>query len=177
VAALDWVEKQRPLYAAGKAIALLQAGNVVTSEGAALEGKEVSEAISVGHVVQLQYAGLMQQGDQAEAVGDHTEAERFYRQAMAIGIPWSLTPYVRMAALHAKRADYQEAVEAIGTAFLILRESGVAPPSSLFWDHVEQGEHNVEDGDYVKALAQYDMAVRAVAQECDCGLEEWRVLP
>jgi len=177
LAALDWLERQRALYAGGKAAALLRAAKVADSEGTALEGEVVSESISVGHVVQLQYAGLVEQGDQAKAAGDHTEAERCYREAMAIGIPWSLTPYVRMAALYAKRGDHQQAVETTRVALLILQDSQVASPSSSHWDHIEQGERNAQDEDYVKALAQFDIALRAIAQQCDCGLEDWRVLP
>jgi tetratricopeptide (TPR) repeat protein len=184
IARLEWVQEQRPLYAGGKAMAMLEAARALSDEEM-VEGEadtstapsKVSESLSVADIVGQQYAGLMRQADQARAAGEHAEAEAYYRRAMAIGVPMSLTPYVRTAAMHAELGDYERAVQTIRMAFLVLRDSEVTLPTSSCWDHTEQAEHYAEEGDHVKALAQYDTALLVFAEECDCGVDDWRVLP
>jgi hypothetical protein len=42
---------------------------------------------------------------------------------------------------------------------------------------VSEGDRYAESEDYASALEQYAQAITIMAEKCDCGLEDWSILP
>ncbi len=183
--ALEWVLEQEPGYAGGNAATLLgkapetvdEVTPVAGGEVTPVAGAEVSELVPSLVRVEEEYDGLMQSGDAAMAAGDYSEAEGYYRQASVMATPWLLSSYVRLAAAHARRGEYQLAVDAMQAAFLVLTRSAIAIPYSSYAGYVEQGDRYAQDEDYQNALSKYAEALGVVEQTCNCGLEDWSILP
>ncbi len=183
IAALEWVHEQRPDYADGNAAALLKTAGGDT-EVAQTEIDDSTAPSAAEGSFQQQYDSLMQQGDTAIAAGDYTQAEQYYRQATSIAIHggynsarWLFAAYVKAGTASARKDSYEQAVEQARTAIRIMTKSAIAIPSSSYANYIEQGDRYVEDKDYQNALAEYDKALRVIGQKCDCGLENWSILP
>jgi tetratricopeptide (TPR) repeat protein len=175
--ALKWVYEQEPAYAGGNVAALLKAtggGDVIVAPVAGSpEGS-----------FQAQYARSMQGGDVALAADDYAQAEEHYRQAATIAIHggydsarWLFASYAKLGTAQARNGNYDRAVEALKTAILVMAKSAVAIPSSSYADYAEQGDRYAQSKDYQDAFAQYDKALQALGQKCNCGLANWSVLP
>ncbi len=183
--ALEWVLEQEPGYAGGNAAALLgkapetivEPTPVVGGEVTPVASGEVTELVPSQVRVEEEYDSLMQSGDAAMAAGDYSEAERYYRQASVIAAPWLLSSYARLAAAHARRGEYKLAVDAMQAAFLVLTRSAIAIPYSSYAGYLEQGDRYAEDEEYESALSKYAEALGVVEQTCNCGLEDWSILP
>jgi tetratricopeptide (TPR) repeat protein len=177
LAALEWIYEQQPDYAGGTVAALLRA----TGGGGVIEAPT---PIPVEGGFQAQYARSMQNGDAAMAANDYAQAEQHYRQATSVAVHggydsarWLFASYAKLGAAVARNGNYQQAVDALKTAIRVMSKSAVAIPSSSYADFVEQGDQHAQNEDYTNALAQYQQALRVMGQKCNCGLDDWSVLP
>lgn len=175
--ALEWVYQQQPDYAGGNVAALLKA----TGVGELIEAPTAS---SLEGSFQAQFASSMQNGDAAMAADDYAQAEQHYRQATSAAIHggydtarWLFVSYAKLGTAYARSGNYDQAVEALKTSITVMSKSAVAIPSSSYADYVEQGDRYAQSKDYQNALAQYEKAVQALGTKCNCGLENWSVLP
>jgi tetratricopeptide (TPR) repeat protein len=177
ITALKWVYEQEPAYAGGNVAALLKAtggGDVVGTPAAS----------SPDDSFQAQYAKAMQSGDTAMAADDHAQAERHYRQATAIAVHggydsarWLFASYAKLGTAQARTGNYDQAVEAIQTSLQVMSQSAVAIPPTSYAGFIEQGDRYARNGDYPNAFAQYQEALRVMGRKCNCGLENWSILP
>jgi tetratricopeptide (TPR) repeat protein len=85
--------------------------------------------------------------------------------------------YVKLATAYAKRGNNEAAVPAIKTAIAVMTQSATAIPSTAYADYVERGDSYAQSKDYANAFVQYDKAIRAIGRKCNCGLENWSVVP
>jgi tetratricopeptide (TPR) repeat protein len=177
VTALRWVYEQEPAYAGGNVAALLKA----TGGGDVLETPPASIS---GDSFQAQYAQAMQSGDTALAAGDHAQAEQHYRQATTIAIHggydsarWLFASYAKLGTARARTGNYAQAVDAIQTSLRVMSKSAVAIPPESYAGSIEQGDRHAQNGDYPNAFAQYQEALRVMGRKCNCGLENWSILP
>lgn len=183
-AALEWVCQQQPDYAGGKASALLTAvgGKVETAQPS-----PTSQAIVTVTPVETfhqKYAGAMQRGDAAMDLGDYARAEEDYREATRVAIHggydsarWLFVAYVKLGTACAKSGKYEEALAAIKTAISIMTKSAIAIPEESYRSYLEEAERYAQGKDYHNALVQYDQVLRLIGQKCNCGLEDWSVVP
>ena len=133
---------------------------------------------------QRQYAAAMQVGDTAFAAGEYAAAETAYLQATTVAIHLGsdaarriFAAYVKLGTTYAKRGNNEAAVAAIKTAITMMTQSATAIPPEAYEDYVKQGDRYAQNKDYANAFVQYDKAIRAIALKCDCGLENWSVVP
>jgi tetratricopeptide (TPR) repeat protein len=175
--ALEWVYQQQPDYAGGNVAALLKA----TGAGELIEAPTAS---SLEGTFQAQFASSMQNGDAAMATSDYAQAEQHYRQATSTAIHggydtarWLFASYAKLGTAYARSGNYDQALEALKTSITVMSKSAIAIPSSSYADYVEQGDRYAQSKDYQNALAQYEKAVQSLGTKCNCGLENWSVLP
>jgi tetratricopeptide (TPR) repeat protein len=175
--ALQWVYQRQPDYAGGNVAALLKA----TGAGELIEPPT---ATTPEATFQAQFAHSMQNGDAAMAAHDYAQAAQHYRQATITAIHggydaarWLFASYAKLGTAHARSANYDQAVEALKTSITVMSKSAVAIPSSSYADYVQQGDRYAQSKDYQDALAQYQKALQALGAKCNCGLENWSVLP
>ncbi len=115
---------------------------------------------------------------------DYALAEQHYREATRVAIHggydsarWLYVAYVKLGTSYARSGKYEEALEAIKTAISIMTKSAVAIPEETYSHYLEEAERYAKKKDYHNALLQYDQAVHIIGQKCNCGLEDWRVVP
>lgn len=118
------------------------------------------------------------------AADDHAQAERHYRQATAIAVHggydsarWLFASYAKLGTAQARTGNYDQAVEAIQTSLQVMSQSAVAIPPTSYAGFIEQGDRYARNGDYPNAFAQYQEALRVMGRKCNCGLENWSILP
>ncbi len=184
IEALEWVYRQQPDYADGTVATILKAA--VKKEHAPEPGigADVALVSAAEGTFQERYTDSMQKGDEAVASGNYALAEQYYRQATTVAIHggyesalWLFVAHVKLGTVQARQENYAQAVQTIKTAISIMSKSAVAIPESSYSDYVQQGDDLAQDGDYVKALEQYALAAQVFAEKCNCGLENWSILP
>jgi tetratricopeptide (TPR) repeat protein len=200
-AALEWVCQQQPDYGDGNAAMLLRLSKGETAFAptptATVPAAAVPTAVVPTSVVptpgaavapesefQHQYATAMFMGDASFRAGDYAQAEEAYRQATAVGIHggsdaarWLYVSYVKLGTVYAKRGNNEAAVPALQTAISVMSRSATAIPSTAYADYVARGDEYAQNQDYASAFVQYDQAIRVIGQKCNCGLEDWSVIP
>jgi len=191
ITALEWVYQQQPGYAGGNAAALLKLAGGMSSivtptvtSGSPISPTFTSTSTVVQAGFQAQYANWMQKGDAAMGVGDYAQAEGHYHEATAVAVHggydsarWLFVSYVKLGGASARNGKYEQAVQQTKTAIQIMTKSASAIPASSYSDYIEQGDRYAQNKDYQKALAQYEKAVQVLGQKCNCGLEDWSILP
>jgi tetratricopeptide (TPR) repeat protein len=182
--ALEWVCQQQPDYAGGSASALLKLASGGQATAQPSPTSQVTGTVASGETFHQQYAAALQKGDSAIAAGDYAQAEQHYRQATLVAIHggydsarWLFVAYVKLGTAYAKSGKYEEALTAIQTAISIMTRSAVAIPTESYSPYIEAAERYVQEKDYHNAFVQYDQAVHIIGQKCNCGLEDWRVVP
>lgn len=183
-AALEWVCEQQSDYAGGKASALLQLAGGEQKTTQPMPTSVVTATVPSGATFHQQYASALQSGDAAINAGDYALAEQHYREATRAAIHggydsarWLYVAYVKLGTAYARSGKYEAALEAIKTAISIMTKSAVAIPPEAYSHYLEEAERYARDGDYRNALVQYDQVSRIIGQKCNCGLEDWRVMP
>jgi hypothetical protein len=194
-AALEWVCQQQPDYGGGNAAMLLRlskgetviaptptAATPIPGTPAALP----TPAFPVAGEGEFQhrFAAALQQGDAAFGAGNYAQAEEAYRQATALAIHggsdaarWVFVSYVKLGTAYAKGGNNEAAVSALKTAISVMTRSATAIPETAYADYVQQGDDYAQNQDYTGAFVQYDLAIRAIGRKCNCGLEDWSVVP
>lgn len=182
--ALEWVCRQQPDYAGGTAYALLQLAGKGQETAQTEPTSQVTSTVTSGATFHQQYAGALQRGDAAMSAGDYALAEQHYREATMVAIHggydsarWLYVAYVKLGTAHAKGGKYEEALAAIKAAISIMTKSAVAIPVESYNKYIEAAEQYAQQKDYYNALVQYDQALHIIGQKCNCGLEDWRVVP
>jgi tetratricopeptide (TPR) repeat protein len=195
-AALEWVCQQEPDYGGGNAAMLLRLSKgeavlaptpTVSVPAAAPPTSPMptpSAPVAPEGSFQHQYATALQMGDAAFGAGDYAQAEEAYRQATAVAIHggtdaarWLFVAYVKLGTAYAKRGNNEAAVAALKTGIDVMTRSATAIPATAYADYVQQGDDYAQKKDYANAFAQYDKAIHAVGQKCNCGLQDWSVVP
>ncbi|MGB9880754.1 MAG: tetratricopeptide repeat protein, partial [Anaerolineae bacterium] len=183
-AALEWVCQQQPDYAGGTAKALLQLTSGGQEAAQPAPTSTVTATVPSEATFHQRYAGALQRGDAAMDAGDYVQAEQHYREATRVAIHggydsarWLYVAYVKLGTAYARSGKYEEALEAIKTAISIMTKSAVAIPPEAYSRYLEEAERYAKEKDYHNALVQYDQALRIIGQKCNCGLEDWRVVP
>nr|MBC7243916.1 tetratricopeptide repeat protein [Chloroflexota bacterium] len=183
-AALEWVCQQQPEYAGGTASALLKLAGGQPEIAQPAPTGTISAPITSGETFHQQYASAMQRGDTAMDAGDYALAEECYRQATMAAIHggydsarWLFVAYVKVGTAYAKSGKFEEAITAIKTAISIMTKSAIAIPAESYSSYIEEAERYTQGRDYHNALIQYDQALRVIGKKCNCGLENWSVVP
>jgi tetratricopeptide (TPR) repeat protein len=185
-AALEWVCQQQPDYGDGNAAMLLRLSKGETAFAPTPTAAVPTPAapVTAESGFQHQFATAMQQGDTAFGAGNYAQAEEAYRQATAVAIHggsdaarWLFVSYVKLGTAYAKRGNNEAAVPALTTGISVMIRSATAIPSTAYADYVQQGDDYAQKKDYANAFVQYDKAIRAIGQKCNCGLEDWSVVP
>jgi tetratricopeptide (TPR) repeat protein len=133
---------------------------------------------------QAKYAALMAEGDKALSAGDYARAEEQYGQAILAAVHggynsarWLFAAYVKLASASARDGKRDVAVGQIKTAIGIMTRSAVAIPADAYSSFVSEGDRYAQQKDYDKALEQYSKALQVISAKCNCGLENWSILP
>jgi tetratricopeptide (TPR) repeat protein len=200
-AALEWVCQQEPDYGDGNAAMLLRLSKGEAASAPTLAATVPTPAVATTPVptsavptpgapvaaegdFQHRYAIAMQTGDAAFAAGNYAQAEDAYHQATAVAIHggsdaarWLFVSYVKLGTTYAKRGNNEAAVPALKTALDVMSRSATAIPSTAYADHIQQGDSYAQKKDYANAFVEYDKAIQAIGQKCNCGLQDWSVVP
>jgi len=194
-ATLEWVYQQRPDYADGNADLLLRiskgeatfptpaAAPVATAvPGAPVPGP--TSSVTWKSAFDRQYNTAIQDGDTALRVRDYARAETAYVLATVAAIYSGFDSaerlfesYVKLGTVYAKRGYYELAVSAFETAIAAMARSATGISATAYQQYSAQGNEYAQSGDYENAFAQYDRAIRVLAQACQCGLQNWSVVP
>ncbi|HNR95747.1 MAG: Tetratricopeptide repeat protein [Chloroflexi bacterium ADurb.Bin180] len=133
---------------------------------------------------QRQFVQLMRDGDNAASVGDWATAEAHYRSAALVGVHGGqdtarllFAAFVKQGTAAAKAGNLAAGTGLIKTGLDIITRSATAIPVELYEDSIRQGDFKVAQSDYLSALSHYDQAVTILAGKCNCGLENWSVVP
>lgn len=195
--ALEWVTQQKPDYAKGRAASLLK---TVTGIGAPEVTPVATPITSTAEIsgtltptpatpsaegsFQERYTRHMEQGDAALTAQDYVLAESEYNEAITVAVHGGVNSarllfaaYAKLGTALARRGDQVQGLEQIKTAISIMTKSAIAMPAETYNKYVSEGDRYAGLNDYVNALAQYSKALQAVGAKCDCGLENWSVLP
>jgi len=182
ITALEWVCQQRPDYAGGNAAALLSTATSKTATPMPPQPTPVPTIVANTFVEQ--YANWTRQGDAAMIAADYASAEGHYRQASSVALHagtdsarWLYVAYVKLGTAYSKGGKLEIAVQTIRTAIDIMTRSATAIPESAYADDLQQADRYADQKDYRSALAQYDKVLQVIGKKCNCGLEDWSVVP
>ena len=201
-AAFEWVLKLNPDYANGSAATLMKtaggsppgsaaatatptsASPGATPGGPAATPTTGEPVVTPAGEFQAKYAAVMAEGDQALSAGDYAQAEEQYSQAILAAVHggynsarWLFAAYVKLASANARDGKRDLAVGQIKTAIGIMTRSAVAIPTEAYSSYVSEGDRFAQQKDLEKALAQYSKALQVIGAKCNCGLENWSILP
>ena len=188
---LEWVVQQKPNYAGGNAAALLattgavaKAAEVTPTPAAVVVGPTPAPPAVAEGIFQQKYASLMSQGDAALKAADYAAAEQDYHEAALAAVHggynsarWLFAAYAKAGTASARRGDYAPGVEQVRTAITIITKSATAIPVETYTEFVSNGDNYATKKDYPSALSQYSKALQVISQKCNCGLENWSILP
>lgn len=200
--ALQWIYKQQPDYANGNTVKLLKATGVatdtitssITTTATVESSTTTSDVITSTAVVtgatagqtifQQQYADWMLKGDTALSAGNYALAEEQYNQAIVVAVHggynsarWLFAAYTKAGTAAARGGKSELGAQQIKTAITLITKSAVAIPAESYSNFVAEGDRYAQLKDYPNAFAQYSQALRAVSPKCNCGLENWSILP
>lgn len=195
-AALQWVYDQQPDYAGGNAERLLKISRgeapYVLDSTTPTGTTAVPPALVPGSAAgtpwggsfERQYNTALQQGDIAFSAGNYAQAESAYVLATVAAIYSGFdaverlfVSYVKLGTVYAKREYNELAVSALKTAIEVMARSPTVVPPTTYEQYVAQGDEYARAGDYAKAFAAYDQAIQTISASCNCGLENWSVVP
>jgi tetratricopeptide (TPR) repeat protein len=181
---LQWVYQQEPDYAGGVVALILKAATEEEHEPKPEVAPDLSAPQLPEGSFEERFASYMQEGDEAMAVGDYALAETEYREATAVAVhggvdagKWLFSSFAKLGAALAGQEKNSEAVEALKKAIVAMGMSATAIPSDSYAAYVEEGDRFADSGDHAGALEQYAQAIQIMGEKCDCGLEDWSVLP
>lgn len=133
---------------------------------------------------QRQFALSMRNGDDAFGKGDWAAAEAHYRGAALAAVHGGsdtarllFVSFVKQGAAAAKGGNLAAGAGLVKTGLDVITRSATAIPTELYEDHIRQGDSKSGQGDFLAALSHYDKAIVVIGGKCNCGLDNWSVLP
>jgi len=126
----------------------------------------------------------MRDGDSAMLQGDWAAAESHYRAAALYAIHGGsdtarllFVSFVKQGTAAAKGGNLAAGAGLVRTGLDIISKSATAIPTELYEDNIRLGDDKSRQGDFLAALGYYDRAVVVMAGKCNCGLDNWSVVP
>jgi hypothetical protein len=131
-----------------------------------------------------QFAQSMRDGDTAMLNGDWAAAEAHYRAAALYAIHGGsdtarllFVSFVKQGTAADKGGNLATGAGLVKTGLDIIIKSATAIPTELYEGNIRQGGDKSRQGDFLAALSYYDQAMVVIAGKCNCGLENWSVVP
>ncbi len=190
---LESIVAQQPDYAAGAALASLQA---LTSAAAPTAPAAVEPAATVpppaptplptrgatgSFLEQVIYWFAI--GDAALDRQDYAAAEQAYReasyQAIHIGLDsarWVFSCAVRLATAQVRSGQHVLALQTLQSGLKMLATSAEAIPTEDYEAAMLRGDAAAGSGDWRGAIGEYQHVIEVFARKCTCRLDGWRVL-
>lgn len=133
---------------------------------------------------QRQFAQSMRDGDSAMSSGDWAAAEVHYRNAALSAVHGGqdaarllFVSFVKQGTAAAKSGNLAGGTGLVKTGLDVITRSATAIPTELYEANIRQGDLKSAQGDFVGALGAYDRAILVIGGKCNCGLENWSVVP
>lgn len=133
---------------------------------------------------QRQFAQSMRLGDSAIGSGDWATAETHYRSAALYAVHGGydtarllFVSLVKQGTAAAKSGNLASGSGLVKTALDIITRSATAIPTELYDADIRQGDLKAAQGDFQAALGYYDRAIVVIGGKCNCGLDNWSVVP